>query len=191
MPYFMITKLKKTIPLINGCLIFLSILTISIDSNAMISDRVTIDLISKILKKINTPNHDIRHKYPLDVEEYFFDMRVSDPKDYYFEKNINKLCDSYNCRFSIFKDGTTKIEDFNNMFEGGGNKSEEEFLDSVNKNSNKFKESLKKIVRNIEFTDQESRYLYNYVTLKPKLNIKNDGKSNFDEITVTNEGESL
>ena len=186
----MITKLKKTVALINGCLIFLSILIISIKADAKISDGASIDLISKILKKINTPNHDIRHKYPLDVEEYFFDMRVSDPKDYYFEKNINELCDSYNCRFSIFKDGTTKIEDFNNMFECEKNNPEGEFLDSVNKNSNGFKESLKKIVRNIEFTDQESQSLCNYVTLKPQLNIRNDGKSNVDKITVTNQGGS-
>ena len=186
----MITKLKKTIALINGFLIFISILTISINANAMISDSVTIDIISKLLKKVNTPNHDIHYKYPPEVEEYKFTMNVSDPKDYYFEKLINESCNSYKCRFSIFKDGTTKIEYFDNMFKGGINKPEEEFLDSVNKNSNEFKESLKEIVRNIEFTDQESRYLYNYVTLKPKLNIKNDGKSNVDEITVTNEGGS-
>ena len=184
-------KLKKTIDLINVCLIFLSILIFSINANAKISDSASIYLISKLLKKANTPKHDIHYKYPSEVEEYCFNMLVSDPKDYYFEKRINKLHDMYLCRFSIFKDGTTKIETFYDIYTNLEDKPGKEFLDSVNKHSNIFKESLKKIVRKIEFTDQESRYRENLVTFEPNLNIKNDGKSNFDKITVTNEGGSL
>ncbi len=184
----MITKLKRTIALINGCLILLSILTISINANAKISDSASIYLISKLLKKVNTQNHRIHYKYPPEVEEYSFTMRVSDPKDRYFEKRINKLHDMYHCRFSIFKDGITKIETFYNILPNLEDKPGEEFLDSVNKHSNKFKESLKEIVRNIEFTDQGSRYTENCVTFTPELNIKNDGESNFHETTITNEG---
>ncbi len=183
----MIIKLKRTIALINGCLIFLSILTISINANAKISDSATIYLISKLLKKVNTPSHDIHYKYPSEVEEYCFTMQVSDPKDYNSKKSINKLCDQYYCRFSIFKDGTTKIEYFNNIFEYGKNTPEEEFLDSVNKHSNEFKESLKSIVRNIEFTDQEYRYEENFVTFTPGLNIKNNGKNNFHRTAVVSQ----
>ena len=166
-------------------MIFLSTLTISINTNAKLSDSASIYLINKLLKKVNTPNLDIRHKYPPEVEEYSFDMRVSDPKDYYLKKIIHETCDSYKCRFSIFKDGTTKIEYFNDIFRGLESKPEEEFLDSLNKNSNEFKESLKEIVRNIGFTNQESRYIYNYVTFEPKLKIKSNGENNFDKTTVT------
>ena len=181
------TKLKKTFALINGCLIFLSTLAISINTNAKLSDSATIYLISKLLKT-NKLKHDITYKYPLDVEEYSFAMRVSDPKDCYFEKRINKLHDMYHCRFSIFKDGSTKIEYFNDIFKSFESKPEEEFLDSVNKLSNEFKESLKEIVRNIKFNYQESSFAESYVTFEPKINIKNNGKNNFHETTVTNEG---
>ena len=105
----------------------------------------TIYLITKLLKKVNTQNHLIHYKYPSEVEEYCFTMRVSDPKDCYFEKRINKLHDMYHCRFSIFKDGTTKIETFYNILPNLEDKPGEEFLDSVNKHSNTFKESLKAI----------------------------------------------
>ena len=181
----MITKLKRTIALINGCLILLSVFTISINANAKISDSASIYIITKLLKKVKTPNHEIRHKYPPEVEEYSFDMRVSDPKDCYFNKLIHESCDRYSCRFSIFKDGMTKIEYFNNIFRGLENKPEEEFLDSVNKNSNEFKESLKEIIRNIGFTNEESRYTENFVTFKPKLKIKSNGENNFDKTTIT------
>ena len=181
----MITKLKRTIALINGCLILLSVLTISINANAKISDSASIYLISKLLKKVNTPNHDIHHNYTPEVEEYLFDMQVSDPKDRYFKKLTRESCDTYSCRFSIFKDGTTKIEYFNELYEGLESKSEEEFLDSVNKNSNEFKESLKEIVRNIGFTKKESRYIYNYATFTPKVKIKSNGENNFDKTKVT------
>ena len=184
----MITKLKKTIALINGCLIFLSILIFSINANAKISDSASIYLISKLLKKVNTPNHDIYYKYPPEVEEYQFVMQVLDPKDCYFEKRINKSCDSYNCRFSIFKDGATKIEYYNNFFEDVISNPEEKFLDSVNKNSNEFKQSLKKLIRNIEFTDNGATYSENFVTFEPEINIKSNGENNFSKITVTNHG---
>ena len=61
----------------------------------------------------------------------------------------------YSCRFSIFKDRTTKIENFNNIYPNFNDKPVDEFLDSVNKHSNTFKESLKAIVRNIKFTITE------------------------------------
>ena len=182
----MITKLKRTIALINGCLIFLSVLIISINANAKISDSASIYLISKLLKKLTPEQGDIDYKYPPEVEEYRFTMRVSDPKDHYFEKRINKLHGMYDCRFSIFKDGTTKIETFYDIYPNLEDKPGEEFLDSVNDNSDKFKETMKSIVRNIELTDQESRYIKNYVTFEPELNIKHDGKSNFQKTTVTN-----
>ena len=191
----MITKLKKTSAVINGCLIFISIITISIKTNAnandMLSGSVTIRVISKLLKKMKTPNHNVDYKYPSEVEEYQFTMRVSDPKDCNFEKHINKSWYTYKCRFSIFRDGTTKIEYFDNIFKGWKNKHAEEFLDYVNNNANEFKESLKAIVRNIEFTDKVFPYKKNYVTFMPNLNIKNDGGSNFSKTTVTNEGGSL
>ena len=183
----MITKIKQTIALINSCLILLSVLTISISANAWISDSATIYLISKLLKT-NKLKHDITYKYPLDVEEYSFTMRVSDPKDYFIDKRINKPRDDYYCRFSIFKDGATKIEYFNDIFKGLESKPEEEFLDSVNKHSNEFKESLKRIVRYIKFNYQESPYAESYVTFEPKINIKNNGKHNFHKAKVTNEG---
>ena len=72
----MITKLKRTIALMNGCLILLSISTISINANAKMSGSATISLISKLLKKANTPNHNIHYKYSSEVEEYSFAMRV-------------------------------------------------------------------------------------------------------------------
>ena len=118
-------------------------------------------------------------------------MRVSDPKDCYFERRINGLHDTYKCRFSIFKDGSTKIESYNNIFRELKNKHAEEFLDSVNKHSNEFKESLKKIVRNIEFEDQMFPFIKNSIKFTSKLNIKNNGESNFCKIAVTNEGGSL
>ena len=183
----MITKLKKTMDLINSCLIFLSILTFSISANAWISDSATIYLISKLLKT-NKLKHEVTYKYPLDVEEYSFTMRVTDPKDYYIDKRINKPRDDYYCRFSIFKDGTTKIEYFNDIFKGFESKPEEEFLDSVNKYSNEFKESLKRIVRYIKFKHQESPYAGSFVTFEPKINIKNNGKHNFHKAKVTNGG---
>ncbi len=181
----MIKKLKKTIALINVFFIFLSILIFSINANAKISDSASIYLISKLLKKVNTQNHRIHYKYPPEVEEYSFTMRVSDPKDRYFEKRINKLHGIYNCRFSIFKDGSTKIETFYDIYPNLEDKPGEEFLVSVNKHSDKFKETLKAIVRNIDLTDQESRYIKNYVTFEPLLNIKNDGESNFQKTKVT------
>ncbi len=180
----MITKLKKTIAVINSCLIFLSILTISINANAKISDSASIYIISKLLKKANTPSHDIGYKYPSEVEEYSFAMRVSDPKDRYFEKRINKSHDMYSCRFSIFKDGTTKIENFYNIYPNFSDKLVDEFLDSVNKHSNTFKESLKAIVRNIKFTNKESSCSQIFVTFTPMLNIKNNGKNNFNKTKV-------
>ncbi len=187
----MITKPNKTIAVINSWLICLSVLIISISANAMISGSATIQVINKLLKKVNTPNRDIECKYPSDVEEYSFTMRVSDPKDCCFERHINKSWYTYKCRFSIFRNGTTKIEYYNNNFEGWKNKHDEEFLDSVNNNSNEFKESLKEIVRNIEFTDQVFPYKKNYVTFTPNLTIKNDGGSNFCKTAVMNEGGSL
>ncbi len=186
----MIKKLKRTIDTTHGFLIFISILTISINANAKISDSATIYLISKLLKT-NKLKHDITYKYPLDVEEYSFAMRVSDPKDHYIDKCTNKPCDKYYCRFSIFKDGTTKIEYFNDIFKGFESKPEEDFLDSVNKYSNEFKESLKEIVRNIKFNYQESSFAESYVTFEPKINIKNSGKHNFHKAKVTNEGGCL
>ncbi len=177
----MMTKLKKTTDLINVCLIFLSILIFSINTNAKISDSASIYVLKKLLKKVNTPKHKICHKYPPEVEEYTFDMRVSDPKDQYFNKLMHESCDRYSCRFSIFKDGTTKIEYLNNIVRGLESKPEEEFLDSVNKNSNEFKESLKEIIRTIEFTNQESRDIDNYVVFQSRLKIKSNGENNFDK----------
>ena len=40
------------------------------------SVSASIYLISKLLKKANTPNHDIGYKYPSEVEEYSFAKRV-------------------------------------------------------------------------------------------------------------------
>ncbi len=175
----MITKLKKTSALINGCLIFLLILTISINANAKISDSASIYIISKLLKKFTPGQGEIDYKYSSEVEEYEISIKVSDRQD------LDNRC---KCRFSIFKDGTTKIEYFDNIYKESKDKTVEKFLDSVNKNSNKFKEALKDIVRRIEFTDKVAPRLQNYVTFEPKLNIKHDGKSNFDRTTVTNEG---
>ena len=128
---------------------------------------------------MNTPNHDIYYKYPSEVEEYCFTMRVSDPKDCYFERRINGLHDTYKCRFSIFADGSTKIESYNNIFRELKNKHAEEFLDSVNKHSNEFKESLKKIVRNIEFEDQMFPFIKNSIKFTPKL--KGTSKNTFSQ----------
>ena len=175
----MITKLKRTIALINGCLIFLSILTISINANAKMSDSASIYIISKLLKKFTPGQGEIDYKYSSEVEEYQISIKFSDRPD------LDNRC---KCRFSIFKDGSTKIEYFDNIYEVWQDKRVEKFLDSVNKNSNKFKEALKDIVRRIEFTDNVYPRLQNYVTFDPKLIIKHDGKSNFQETTVTNEG---
>ena len=175
----MITKIKKTIALINSCLMFLSILTFSINANAKISDSASIYIISKLLKKLTPEQGDIDYKYSSEVEEYQISIKVSDRQD------LDNRC---KCRFSIFKDGTTKIEYFENIYRESKDKRVEEFLRSVNKHSNEFKETLKKIVRSIEFTDKVAPRLQNFVTFDPKLIIKHDGKSNFQEITVTNEG---
>ncbi len=180
----MITQLKKTNALINGCLICLSISTISINANAMLSGNVTIDIINKILKTVNMPKNDIDYKYSPEVEEYAFNMKVLDPKDYHFDERRDKPWGTYNCRFSIFQDGTTKIEHNNMIFKGGRNKPQEEFLDSVDKNSTEFKESLKQIVRNLKFADQVPSGTQNLVYFLPNLNIKTDGESNIDKTTV-------
>ena len=180
----MITKFKKTIALINGCFICLAIPTISINANAMLSDSVTIDIINKLLKKVNMPKNDIDYKYPPEVEEYAFNMRVSDPKDCHFDERRDTTWDTYNCRFSIFKDGTTKIEHNDMIFKGGKNQPQEEFLDSVDKNSNEFKESLKQIVTNLKFTDQVPSGTQNLVYFIPNLNIKTNGESNISKTTV-------
>ena len=180
----MITQLKKTNALIDGCLICLSISTISINANAMLSGSVGIDIISKLLKKVNMPKHLIDYKYPPDVEEYAFNMKVSDPKDYHYDERRDKTWGTYNCRFSIFKDGTTKIEHNDMIFNGRRNQAQEEFLDSVDKNSNEFKESLKQIVRDLKFTDQVPVGTQNSVYFLPNLHIKTDGDSNIDKTTV-------